>query len=33
MSETEKDWKEEAVKQKDGINLMEVIKDKLTDYI
>ena len=33
MSGTEKDWEEEAAKQKDGINLIEVTKDKLADYI
>ena len=33
MSGTEKDWEEEVAKQENGINLMEVTKDKLTDYI
>jgi hypothetical protein len=33
MSGTEKDWEEEAAKWEDGINLTEVTKDKLTDYV
>ena len=33
MSETEKNWEEKAAKQKNGINPIEVTKDKLTDYI
>ena len=33
MSGIEKDWKEEAAKQKDGINLIEAFKDNLTNYL
>ena len=33
MSGTEKDWEEEAAKWEDGINPIEVIKDKLTNYV
>ena len=29
----EKDWEEEVVKQENGINLIEVTKDKLTNYL
>ena len=29
----EKDQKEKATKQKDGINLTEVTKDELTNYV
>ena len=33
MSGTEKDQEKEAAKQEDGINPIEVTKDKLTDYV
>jgi hypothetical protein len=33
MSKTEKNWKEETAKWENGINLIEVTKDELTDYI
>ena len=33
MSGTEKDWEEEATKQENRINLTEVTKDELTDYL
>ena len=33
MSETETDWEEKATKQKNKINLIEVTKDKLTNYL
>jgi hypothetical protein len=33
MSGTEKDWEEKATKWENGINLIEVTKDKLTDYL
>jgi hypothetical protein len=33
MLGTEKDWEEEATKWENGINLMEVTKDELTDYL
>ena len=33
MSEMEKDWEKKAAKWEDGINLIEVTKDKLTDYV
>ena len=33
MLGTEKDQKEEAAKQEDRINLMEVTKDELTNYV
>jgi hypothetical protein len=33
MSGTEKDWEEEAAKWEDGINLAEVSKDELTNYL
>jgi len=33
MLGTEKDWEEEVTKWEDGINLMEVTKDELTNYV
>jgi len=33
MSGTEKDWEEEATKWEDEINLTEVTKDELTNYV
>ena len=33
MSATEKDQEEEAAKQEDGINLIKVTKNKLTNYL
>ena len=33
MSETKKDWKEEAAKWDNGINLIKASKDELTNYI
>ena len=32
MLGTKKDWKKEVTKQENGINLIEVTKDELTDY-
>ena len=33
MSGTEIDWEEEVAKQEDRINLTEVTKDELTNYV